>query len=70
MTNDSFIYAVKRNNQRLYMLALSFVKNHYDAEDILQNAFLKLWKYDGDFESTEHITDGLRGFALTKAKIT
>lgn len=40
MTDDDFLEAVKRNNRRLFLIALSFTKNSYDSEDILQNARL------------------------------
>lgn len=68
MTNDSFIYAVKRNNQRLYMIALSFTKSHDDAEDILQNVFLKLWKHSGEFENNEHIDKWLTRVCINESK--
>lgn len=68
MTNDSFIYAVKRNNQRLYMLALSFTKSHYDAEDILQNVFLKLWKYNEIFENQEHMDKWLTRVCINESR--
>lgn len=55
MTNDSFVYAVKRNHKRLFMIALSYTKSHEDAEDILQNVFLKLWKHNKEFQDNEHI---------------
>ena len=44
MTEEKFIHAVKRNSQRLFVIAFSYLKNKHDAEDALQNAFLKLWK--------------------------
>ena len=68
MTNDSYIYSVKRNNQRLYMIALSFTKSHDDAEDILQNVFLKLWKYNGEFENNEHIDKWLTRVCINESK--
>lgn len=68
MTNDSFIYAVKRNNQRLYMIALSFTKSHDDAEDILQNTFLKLWKYRDEFENEDHIDKWLTRVCINESK--
>ena len=46
VTKEDFDDVVNRNNQRLYLIALSFTHNRYDAEDILQNTFLKLWKYN------------------------
>lgn len=68
MTNGNFVYAVKRNNQRLYMIALSFTKNHDDAEDILQNIFLKLWKHNGQFENEEHIDKWLTRVCINESK--
>lgn len=53
MTEDNFIDCVKRNNQ--FLIALSFTQNHNDAEDILQNVFLKLWKYDKPFNHDMHL---------------
>lgn len=44
MTEEKFIHAVKRNSQRLFVIAFSYLKNKHDAEDALQNTFLKLWK--------------------------
>lgn len=68
MTNNDFISAVKRNNQRLYLLALSFTKNTYDSEDIIHNVFLKLWKYDKEFESDEHIDKWLTAVCINESK--
>ena len=49
MTEEKFILAVKRNSQRLFVIAFSYLKNKHDAEDALQNAFLKLWKSKIEF---------------------
>ena len=49
MTEEKFIHAVKRNSQRLFIIAFSYLKNKHDAEDALQNAFLKLWKSKIEF---------------------
>lgn len=50
MTEEKFIHAVKRNSQRLFVIAFSYLKNKHDAEDALQNAFLKLWKSKIEFD--------------------
>lgn len=55
MTDETFSRAVKRNHQRLFIIALSYTKNHDDSEDILQNVFLKLWKQNTSFTNDEHI---------------
>lgn len=49
MTEEKFIQAVKRNSQRLFVIAFSYLKNKHDAEDALQNTFLKLWKSKTEF---------------------
>lgn len=68
MTQENFISCVKRNNQRLFLIALSFTQNHSDAEDILQNVFLKLWKYEKDFESDTHIDKWLTLVCINESK--
>ena len=42
MDSNDFEQAFARNNKRLFLIALSFTANQYDAEDILQKTFLKL----------------------------
>lgn len=49
MTEEKFIRAVKRNSRRLFVIAFSYLKNKHDAEDALQNVFLKLWKSKIEF---------------------
>ena len=68
MTNDDYISAVKRNSQRLYMLALSFTKNHSDAEDIMQNVFLKLLKHNKPFNNEEHLDKWLTVVCVNESK--
>ena len=40
----AFIYLVDQYNQRLFGYALSLTKDHAEAEDILQNVFLRAWE--------------------------
>lgn len=68
MTNGDFIHSVKRNSQRLFLIALSFTKSTYDAEDILQNVFLKLWKHPKAFENDEHIDKWLTAVCVNESK--
>lgn len=68
MTNDDYIYAIKRNSQRLYMLALSFTKNHSDAEDIMQDVFLKLLKHNKPFNNEEHLDKWLTVVCVNESK--
>ena len=54
MTQTEYIGAVERNNHRLFLIALSLLGNRTDAEDALQDVFLKLWRYAKPFENDEH----------------
>ena len=42
MTEKELVLTLNRNKQRIYLIALSFTRNQSDAEDILQNTFMKL----------------------------
>lgn len=66
--NNEYICAVKRNSNRLYLIAISFTKSHYSAEDIVQDVFLKLWKSNIDFEDKEHIDKWLTTVCINKSK--
>lgn len=68
MNENEFINAVKRNNQRLFVIAFSYLKNKDDAEDVLQNTFLKLWKADKPFDSTKHIDKWLTTVCINDCK--
>ena len=68
MTECEFIDAVKRNNQRLFLIALSFTHNDKDSEDILQNVFLKLWRYRKPFEDISHIDKWLTRVCVNESK--
>lgn len=68
MTDEDYIETVKRNNQRIYLIALSFTKSQADAEDILQNVFLKLWKHPKEFEDELHIDKWLTAVCINESK--
>ena len=42
--HDAFAVLVQRHTERFYRLAYRFVQNRETAEDIVQDAFLKLWE--------------------------
>lgn len=68
MTECEFICAVKRNNQRLFLIALSYTHNPTDAEDILQNIYLKLWRYSKPFKDIPHIDKWLTRVCINESK--
>lgn len=68
MTEDRFIQTVKRNSQRLFVIAFSYLKNKDDAEDILQNTFLKLWKSNVEFSDDESVDKWLTRVLINGCK--
>jgi RNA polymerase sigma-70 factor, ECF subfamily len=43
-SHDAFAVLVRRHAERFYRLAYRYVQNRETAEDIVQDAFLKLWE--------------------------
>lgn len=55
---NAFVYLVDHYNQRLYGYALTLTKDHAEAEDILQNVFLRTWEK----RKKMHITTSLQNY--------
>lgn len=51
---DSFEILVYTYENKLYRTALTLMGNRADAEDMVQDAFIKLYEKQPEFESTEH----------------
>ena len=68
MTENEFIFTVQRNKQRIYLLELSFTKCSADAEDIMQNTFVKLWNCSKPFENNAHIDKWLTAVCVNESK--
>lgn len=68
MDSNDFERAFKRNNKRLFLIALSFTANQYDAEEILQNSFIKLLKEKTAFENNEHVDKWLTSVTVNESK--
>lgn len=52
---DYFEKAVKTYSVSLVKIAFTYTKNIYDAEDIVQNIFLKLYEKQIEFDTDEHL---------------
>lgn len=52
----------------IFKMAMIYSKNKEDAEDIVQNTFMKLYKAEIDFESDEHIKNWLLKVCVNAAK--
>lgn len=59
---------VNQNIDIVYRTALSCCKNKYDAEDIVQNTFMKLLQSDTDFSDDEHVRKWLIRVAINESK--
>ena len=55
MSDSDFDSYVHKYRKTVFGTALCFVKNPSDADDIAQEVFMKLYKYDGSFDSDEHV---------------
>lgn len=55
MTENEFESYIALYRKNIYRLAFSYVKNNEDAEDISQEAFLKLYKSKEVFDSSENV---------------
>jgi RNA polymerase sigma-70 factor (ECF subfamily) len=49
-SHDAFAVLVQRHTERFYRLAYRYVQNRDTAEDIVQDAFLKLWEDPGRWQ--------------------
>ena len=47
---QGFEQIVRQYSEKLYWTVRRIVINHDDANDVLQNVFIKVWKSIGDFE--------------------
>ena len=54
MPHDEYVEDVKRYSDMVFRIALHSCANKEDAEDILQNVFLKLLQNKKNFNSEEH----------------
>ena len=66
--SSQFNRIVEKYTDVVFRSALSFCKNISDAEDITQNAFIKLLKSKIDFESDDHIRKWLIRVVANESK--
>lgn len=55
MDRESFTAAVERHQNMVYRIALHYFASPPDAEDTVQEVFLRLYTYSGDFSDGEHL---------------
>ncbi|MEE4258361.1 MAG: RNA polymerase sigma factor [Bacteroidales bacterium] len=57
----------KKYSARLFGTCLRYAKNYTDAEDILQESFIKIFKYLKDFRNEGHLEGWMRKVIVTTA---
>lgn len=68
MTEQDYTDAVLRNSQRIFLIALSFTRRRDDAEDVTQNALLKLWKHRNRLHDELHIDKWLTRVTVNECR--
>lgn len=59
---------IKSYQNAVYRIAFTYCKNHYDAEDITQEVFLRYLKSGKDFNDEEHLKAWLIRVAMNVSK--
>lgn len=65
--NAAFEILVKTYQQPLYYHIRRMVGNHQDADDILQNTFIKVWRFIADFKEESKLYTWLYRIASNEA---
>src|ERR1700689_3660371 len=70
LAGDTRLYhdLIRPHERSVYMMALSFVKNEADAEDIAQDAFLKAFRNLSTFRAESKFSTWLISITLNEAR--
>lgn len=68
MEQDLFHAVVKKYQDSIFAIAFQYCKNPYDADDVVQEVFLKYYTAKKEFESEEHIRNWLIRVAVNTSK--
>ena len=55
MTDEKFLWAYEEFRKTVFSVIYGYVRNAEDAAELSQDTFIKLYTYDGGFDSDEHI---------------
>lgn len=67
-TNEQYTCLVQKYIDTVYRIALNYLKNRTDAEDICQNVFLALLTQTKDFQSDDHLRNWLVRVTVNECK--
>ncbi len=68
MDKTLFCALAGQHRDMIYRIALNFHKNIPDAEDAMQEVLIKLWLYEGGFQSFSHAKHWLIRVTLNQCK--
>ena len=68
LTKEEFTCLARKYMDTVFRVAMNYLKNKTDADDVTQNVLLKFYKSDVDFESEEHVKHWLIRVALNECK--
>ncbi len=70
LAGDTQLYheLIRPYERSVYMMALSYMKNEADAEDVAQEAFLKAFHHLSSFRAEAKFSTWLVGIALNEAR--
>lgn len=67
MKERAFAELVTQNSEKLYWVVRHIVGSHEDADDVVQNAFVKAWQKLGDFHGDSKFSTWLHRIAVNEA---
>lgn len=70
MEQTFFLLIADRYKDTVYRIALNYFGNKYDAEDTVQEVFMKLYTSNKQFESQDHIRNWLIRVTINMCKNT
>jgi len=68
MNDEKYVAAVNTYADTLFRIAYSICKSKHDAEDAVQNTFLKLYESSKIFEGNEHLKNWLIKVTINSCK--
>jgi len=68
LSRDELSEIILKYRDTVFRVALGYVKNTHDSDDIAQNVFIKLYRYDKDFVTEDALKAWLIRVAINEAK--
>lgn len=68
MKEELFVKAYDKYKNTVYSVIFNYVRNNDDTAELHQEVFIKLLRYEGDFESDEHMKAWLLRVSINMCK--